>query len=442
MLRRNKHPYSVDEKSSSGNVVIRYVKYRFLHSWVFVGIVVFWLICSILLLGFILEQRKESLWITIPMSVFLFLVLTVAWSCIVNRMNKRLEKKIVYPIVDKSLAISTSLSPKKYRVKRRKLVRIDDGDISKGEPYESIVVFLADGSIFEYPFPFVSLERNEGVIVRPLSLTHYVCNDERRIAMARSWFPEVSLNTWLKLISFLFLGLGFIVFSIFLLLSHKGFAYIFMGSLAIVSIYVDKYAKRDSKDLEESYCRKIINVMAIPIALFHLLAMLAMPFISVVIVAFFSVLSAVTPPCIIVSLLSMIDGVTFNKTTKIFIILVASSFIIVYSPSYIRSIIYRLPFVTYTEGKKYKKRMAELIKYVYDAGVVEFILNLTYVIFVGVICIKKYQNLGFLFSNEIDDVILNAFVVFLSFEGIRSSYKRIRLSAKSFFLKILMILDF
>lgn len=260
--------------------------------------------------------------------------------------------------------------------------------------------------------------------------------------MARSWFPEVSLNTWLKLISFLFLGLGFIVFSIFLLLSHKGFAYIFMGSLAIVSIYVDKYAKRDSKDLEESYCRKIINVMAIPIALFHLLAMLAMPFISVVIVAFFSVLSAVTPPCIIVSLLSMIDGVTFNKTTKIFIILVASSFIIVYSPSYIRSIIYRLPFVTYTEGKKYKKRMAELIKYVYDAGVVEFILNLTYVIFVGVICIKKYQNLGFLFSNEIDDVILNAFVVFLSFEGIRSSYKRIRLSAKSFFLKILMILDF
>lgn len=442
MLRRNKHPYSVDEKSSSGNVVIRYVKYRFLHSWVFVGIVVFWLICSILLLGFILEQRKESLWITIPMSVFLFLVLTVAWSCIVNRMNKRLEKKIVYPIVDKLLANSTSVSPKKYGVKRRKLVRIDDGDISKGEPYESIVVFLADGSIFEYPFPFVSLERNEGVIVRSLSLTHYVCNDERRIAKARSWFPEVSLNTWLKLISFLFLGLGFIVFSIFLLLSHKGFAYIFMGSLAIVSIYVDKYAKRDSKDLEGSYCRKIINVMAIPIALFHLLAMLAMPFISVVIVAFFSVLSAVTPPCIIVSLLSMIDGVTFNKTTKIFIILVASSFIIVYSPSYIRSIIYRLPFVTYTEGKKYKKRMAELIKYVYDAGVVEFILNLTYVIFVGVICIKKYQNLGFLFSNEIDDVILNAFVVFLSFEGIRSSYKRIRLSAKSFFLKILMILDF
>ena len=138
----------------------------------------------------------------------------------------------------------------------------------------------------------------------------------------------------------------------------------------------------------------------------------------------------------------MINGVTFTEITEIFIVLVLSSFIIVYCPSYIRSIIYRMPFVVYTEGKKFKKRMADLIIYVYDAGVVEFLLNVTYVIFVGIICIKKYQNSGFLFSKEIDDVILNAFVVFLSFEGIRSSYKRIRLSAKSFFLKILMILDF
>lgn len=86
--------------------------------------------------------------------------------------------------------------------------------------------------------------------------------------------------------------------------------------------------------------------------------------------------------------------------------------------------------------------MAELIKYVYDAGVVEFILNLTYVIFISIIYIKKCQNPGNLFSKEIDDVILNAFIVFLAFEGIRSSYKRIHLSARSFFLKIIRIFDF
>lgn len=441
MLRRNKHPYSVDEKSSSGEVVIRYVKYSFLHSWGFLAIIILWFVFNVTVLGFIWGESRDVMLGAVIVSLMLFVFLMAAWCGIVNRMNIQLEKKIVYPIVDKLLAISTSVSPKKYRVKRRKLVRIDDGDISKGEPYESIVVFLADGSISEYPFPFVSLERNEGVIVRSLSLTHYVCNDERRIAKAKSWFPEMSLNTWLKIISFLYLVLGFIVFYIFLILFHKGFAYLLMGALAIVSIYVDKYAKRNSKDLERSCCRKIFNVMDIPIALFHLLVMLAMPFISVVIVAFFSVLSAVIPPLIIVSLLNMVEGVSLDNTTKYFVVLVCSSFIIVYCPSYIKDIINRMPFVTYTEGRQYKIRLADFIRYVYDARVVEFLLNVTNVLFVCIICILRYQNSGYLFSKEMDDVILNAFVVFLSFECVISSYKRIGLSAKSFLVKILKVLE-
>lgn len=438
-MKRNKHPYTIDEKSSSGNLIIRYVKYRFLRSWVFVGIIVFWFVCSVILFGLFWEQIQNLLCITILLSVFLFIALTVVWSRIVNLMNIRLEKKIVYPIVDRLLANSLNVSSRKYRVKRRKLVKIDDGDISKGEPYESIVVFLSDGSICEYPFPYVTSERKEGVIVRSLSLTHYVCNNERLIAKAKSWLPEISLNTWLKLISFLIIVLGGIVFFVFSVLSHEAFAFVLF--IWFLAIYVGIYAKRESNEVEGNSCRKIFHVLTIPITILHFLQTLAMPFISVVIVTFVSVFSAVIPPIIIVSIANMINGVALNEITEIFIVLVLSSFIIVYCPSYTRSIIYRIPFVVYTEGKKFKKRMANLIIYVYDAGVVEFLLNVTYVIFVGIICINKYQNLGFLFSKEIDDVILNAFVVFLSFEGIRSSYKRIRLSAKSFFLKILMILD-
>lgn len=441
MLRRNKHPYSVDEKSSSGNVVIRYVKYRFLHSWVFVGIVVFWLVCSITLSGFIGEQRQESLWIAIPLSVFLFLFLTVAWSCIVNRMNLRLEKKIVYPIVDKLLAISTSVSPKKYRVKRRKLVRIDDGDISKGEPYESIVVFLADGSISEYPFPFVSLERNEEVIVRSLSLTHYVCNDERRIAKARGWFPEITLNTWINIVSFIILGLGGIVFYLLTSVSTKTSVLILVVLIAVFIIAGLQTKLKENGSKGSRLQKNLFNVMSIPIGIVGALLTLGMPFLSVAIVTFFSVLAAVVPPIIIVSIANMINGVSLDDTTKYFVVLVCSSFIIVYCPSYIKGIINRMPFVTYTEGKQHKKRLADFIRYVYDAGVVEFLLNVTYVLFVCIICILRYQNSGYLFSKEIDDVILNAFVVFLSFECIISSYKRIGLSAKSFLVKILKILE-
>lgn len=283
-MKRNKHPYTIDEKSSSGNLIIRYVKYRFLHSWVFVGIIVFWFVCSVILFGLFWEQIQNLLCITILLSVFLFIALTVVWSRIVNLMNIRLEKRIVYPIVDRLLANSLNVSSRKYRVKRRKLVKIDDGDISKGEPYESIVVFLSDGSICEYPFPYVTSERKEGVIVRSLSLTHYVCNNERLIAKAKSWLPEISLNTWLKLISFLIIVLGGIVFSVFSVLSHEVFAFVFVLFLAIVTFFVEKYANSTSNDVQGSRRRKIFNVMNIPITFLHLLLTLAMPFISVVIV--------------------------------------------------------------------------------------------------------------------------------------------------------------
>jgi len=95
MMRRNKHPYSVDEKSSSGKLVIRYVKYRFLHSWVFVGIVVFWLVCSVMLFGLIWGEIQNSWIIAIILSFSLLGLLMAVWSSIVNRLNIRLEKKIV-----------------------------------------------------------------------------------------------------------------------------------------------------------------------------------------------------------------------------------------------------------------------------------------------------------------------------------------------------------
>lgn len=440
-MRRKKHPYTVDEKTFSGEVVIRYVKYHFIHSWGFVAIVALWLVFNVAIFGFWEGESHDVMLGAVIVSFMLFFFLMALWNGIVNRMNIRLEKKIVYPIVDKLLAKSTSVLSKKYRVKRRKLVRIDDGDASRGEPYEAVVVFLADGSVCGYPFPFVTLERNGSVIVRSLSLTHYVCNDERLIAKAKSWFPEISFNIKLKIISFLILVFGGVVSSVILALSQKAFALVFLGLLVIITIYAILYAKSKQNDVDRGRCRKIFDVMSFPIGVVGTLQTLGMPFLSVAIVTFISVFAAVIPPIVIVSVANMINDVSIDGTTMYFVVLVCSSFIIVYCPYYIKGIINRLPFVTYTEGKQHKKRLADFIRYVYDAGVVEFLLNVTYVIFVCIICIKKYQNSGNLFCEEIDDVILNAFIVFLAFEGVRSSYKRIRLSARSFFLKIMRTFD-
>lgn len=87
MLRRKKHPYTVDEKSSSGEVVIRYVKYQFIHSWGFVAIVALWLVFNVAVFGSIWGESHDVMLGAVIVFFMLFFFLMALWNGIVNRMN-------------------------------------------------------------------------------------------------------------------------------------------------------------------------------------------------------------------------------------------------------------------------------------------------------------------------------------------------------------------
>ena len=440
MLNRNKHPYKIDERFLPGKLVVMYVKYRFLHSWGFLALTLFWLSFSILFFYLIWNEGLKMLFGAGFILIILYCFLMAAWSKIVDYRNLCLEKKIVYPIVDRLLAKSTKLSSRKCRVKRRKLISIDDGSIDS--PSESVVVFFGDGGICEYPFSFMAEKCKGAVIVRSLSLTHYVCKNERRISEAKSLLPELSFNSWLKLVSFLILFLGGISFCIFTFLPPEVFFIIIFLGVVLIMLFIYLCPQLESHNVQKvTWKMALFKVMKTPISVICLFIILNLPFMALLIVSVVSVISAVLPVYIVVFLTNKAAPGLICKPTEYFVILVLSSFILVYCPSYIKRIICRTPFVTNTEGKRFKKRIAELIIYIYDAGSVEFLLNVAYAVFVCIICIKKFQFSEFLFSKDIDEAILNAFVVFLSFEGIRSSYKRIHLSAVSLFQKILRLLD-
>lgn len=440
MLNRNNHSYTVDGHFLPGKVVVMYIRYRFLHNWVFIFLTLLWLSFSILLLSLIWDEEFKMLFGAGFILIILYCFLIAAWSKIVDYRNLGLEKKIVYPIVDRLLAKSTKLSSRKCRVKRRKLISIEDGSIDSSS--ESVVVFFGDGSICEYPFSFMAEKCKGAVIVRSLSLTHYVCKNERRISEAKSLLPELSFNSWLKLVSFLILFLGGISFCIFTFLPPEVFSIIIFLGVVLIMLFIYLCPQLESHNVQKvTWKMALFKVMKTPISVIYLFSTLNLPFMALLIVSVVSVISAVLPVYIVIFLTNKVAPGLICKPTEYFVILVLSSFILVYCPSYIKRVICKTPFVTHTEGKRLKKRIAELIIYIYDAGSVEFLLNVAYAVFVCIICIKKFQFAEFLFSKEIDEVILNAFVVFLSFEGIRSSYKRIHLSAISLFQKILRLLD-
>lgn len=364
MLNRNKHPYTVDKCFLPGKIRVMYVKHRCVHSWVFMALSSFWLAFSILIFYFIWNEEAKILFGTTCILIFLYGLLVVAWSKIVDYMNLCLEKEIVYPIVDMLLAKATKLSSRKCQVKRRKLISINDGAMDY--PYESVVVFLSDGSICEYPFSFIA-EKNKGcVIVKTLSLTHYVCKNERRIAEARSWLPELSLNSWLKLVSFLILLFGCVSFSIFTILPPEIFFTIIFSEIGVVVLFIYIYQETNThRNKKTSLKLAMLKALKTPLNIISLFTTLNLPFMALLIVSVVSFISAVFPIYAIVFLTNKFAPGLICKSTEYFVILVLSSFILVYCPSYIKRVICKTPFVTYTEGKKFKKRLADLIIYIY-----------------------------------------------------------------------------
>lgn len=249
MLNRNNHSYKVDEHFLPGKVVVMYIRYRFLHNWVFIFLTLLWLSFSIFLLSLIWNEEFKMLFGAGFIFIILYCFLMAAWSKIVDYRNLCLEKKIVYPIVDRLLAKSTKLSSRKCRVKRRKLISIDDG--SMDSPYESVVVFLGDGSICEYPFSFMAEKCKGAVIVRSLSLTHYVCKNERSISEAKNLIPELSFNSWIKFVSFLILFLGGISFCIFTFLPPEVFSIIIFLGLLLSILFIFLYQQMESHNIQK-----------------------------------------------------------------------------------------------------------------------------------------------------------------------------------------------
>lgn len=107
----------------------------------------------------------------------------------------------------------------------------------------------------------------------------------------------------------------------------------------------------------------LFKVMKTPISVIYLFTTLNLPFMALLIVSVVSVFAAVLPVYIVIFLTNKAVPGLICKPTEYFVILVLSSFILVYCPSYIKRVICKTPFVTHTEGKRLKKNCR--INYIY-----------------------------------------------------------------------------
>lgn len=431
--------YSIEINGSKA--IVKYRRYRLLHNKIFIGFTTLWIAFTLICILSILGYGIQYMLVTIFLDFVSYLIPCCLWSSYVDRRNKRTEESIVFSILDKKLNTLAEKYPSICTVSKKKIIK-EPVEKSMYEPKdETVLVVYKNGEVCEFPFVYKTMEDHEKIMVRELSLNSYVCYDEKKIAKTKELLPSLSLHAKLNIVSAIFLVLSLaIVLPFFYYVStaegSTNFPWILLKALAILII-----GSAISASLSKhKRTKKLSIIFALPISLVFFMLNMGMPIMAIFVDLIAIIASTALPTMVIMLFLVKVLSFEISNSTMLFVTLVISSFLTVYSPSYIKATINLVPFVNHTEGSKSKESISDFMRYVYDSNLVNFLLNCAYVLLVIIICLKKYQSMGSLISPEIDDAIMNAFVVFLAFEGVKSSYKKIKLRSGAFLDKLLKII--
>lgn len=431
--------YSLD--INGAKVIVKYKRYRCFHNYIFIGFTSLWVVATLLILLPACQLGSNNVYSLLILSLMTYFILWKLWDNYVDRRNKKIEESIVFPILDKKLNALAEKYPSICTVLKRKIVKEPVEKSMYTPENETVVVVYKNGDICEFPFVYKTMEDHDKIMIRELSLTSYVCYDERKIAKAKGLIPSLSLHAKLNIVSAIFLAISFaIVLPSFYYVTtaegSKNFPWLFFKVLAIliissaISVPLSKHKRT----------KRLSIIFALPLSLTFFLSNLVMPMMAIFADLMAIIAFTALPPMAI--MLFMVNVLNFEiaNSTMLFVTFVVSSFLTVYAPTYIKAVINLVPLVKHTEGNKGKESIADFMRYVYDSNVVNFLINCAYVLLFVIVCLKKYQGMGPLINTAIDDAIMNAFVVFLAFEGVKSSYKKIKLRSGAFLDKLLRII--
>lgn len=180
--KRNKHPFSVDYQTKPGKAVIRYLRYRYFHRYQYLCILLFCVLFLMVSILSVYSLGMDYILGSIAISLILLSFFSLPWWLFVDMENKKLVERIIFPIIDKRLSEIAKRFPEKYSVAKRILIK--DSKFIDGERTMDLKVLVAfsGGDVYEYPFPFITSERKDGVYIRELSLTNYLCTNKKELA--------------------------------------------------------------------------------------------------------------------------------------------------------------------------------------------------------------------------------------------------------------------
>lgn len=391
----------------------------------------------VFLVTWILDHWIKGISSIILPCAFFLVILFFIWEYYYSKKNEALLLSLMNNKIDQQVMSYLKSQGNKCHELKRKLYIHSVGTYGKFDNL-SVLVLLSNEDVLEYE---LICHPNYDDTYYELSSIPTLTQDENRIKdihrlSLRRLLTKISLSDEGKLNLSLFLRLIISSFAVAIgacLIKFFGFqncVFSFVIYICVLIginfiVYKGRY----------KLMNRVVLFFNLPMVVVWTVLMLGQPVI-VIIGAFFFITIFISGVIVLfIKLICLAFGFTLSYHTVLFLILSLFEIVCVYMPSITSWIIRNSPLRNWG-NYKYESYQEDLAIYITRPKNLSFIFSLSYVIFLSLSTFWQLEYHTNIFAPSIENAVMKAFLVFLSFSVMSQKYKAMDISAKDLLHKI------
>lgn len=216
--------------------------------------------------------------------------------------------------------------------------------------------------------------------------------------------------------------------------SHISIGY-FLGGYLLLAIPIAFIASK----FKNRYLNVAVQIYFAPIHILYIFMSFIYPAMSILTCLFFFIFAVSLLPILPILVIKTFKLDLVTDDTMLFFYLVSVTIASTIFNKQSLKLVYKYsPLKLIGSSKPEKQKTIELLDYIFTANNIRFTIYLIYFVYIIMYTISDYEGMSFFNSKKIDNVVLQAFLVFLAFDSMRLNSKDFRLLPSELLRKMII----
>lgn len=255
----------------------------------------------------------------------------------------------------------------------------------------------------------------------------------------KKWKSNISERTIIIAIILSVLAVGGLIFYAFIYLLYHIRNYWWIVGFVLYFILIEAVCRLSARS-KKGFIRKVELIILSPLIAMKLLLDIAKPALYVFMSFFYLVMVVFIIPFALLKGFNLLLSWNLNYSSMLFVAFAFGSIICVHQSKIVQYIICKLPPMDRGEHK-YQKLGRDLSKYILHPKNLSFLLFLSYFIYLAISGFIQLQYTGFLISEDIDNSILKAFLVFIACTNMVTKSREVDVEAKDLLDRMYILIN-